>query len=102
VTVPCHNIITIGAWEARAIIDENAKKTRKYEYKVNFNQAIGVYKDSFVKALFESDAKKRAEDVKSIIERMAKVASPIRSNRSVPRNPNPRKLNFYHNKKSNR
>jgi hypothetical protein len=97
-----HNIVTIGSWEAQEIIDENDKtKTKKYEYKVNLNQAVGAFKDRFIEALFESDPERRAEKLRTIINKLVKAVSPIRPNRSVPRNPNPRKANFYHNKKSN-
>jgi hypothetical protein len=102
VTVLFHNIVIIGSWEAQALIDESDKtRPKKYKYKVNFNQAVGFCKDRFVEALLESDPDKQAESIREIIKRLVKAVSPIRPNRIVPRNPNPRKAKIYHNKKSN-
>jgi hypothetical protein len=97
-----HNLVKIRTWEAQEIVDENDKtKTKKYKYKVNFNQAIGFYKDRFIEALLEIDLKKQEETIREIIRRLVKAVSPIRPNREVPRNPNPRKAKFYYNKKCN-
>ena len=102
VTVLLNNIITVGTWEAQVIVDEDDKdKELTYKYKVNFNQAVGTFKDRFIKALMETDPEKRAESVCVIIRLMAKAVTPIRPGRSIPRNPNPRAANFHHNQKSN-
>jgi hypothetical protein len=102
VTILLNNILTIATWEAQDIVDENAKdKERKYEYKVNFNQAIGTFKNNFIAALIESNPVKRAAKIETIIKRMAEAVIPIRPGRSIPRNPCPREANFYHNIKSN-
>jgi hypothetical protein len=95
VAVLFHNILTIASWEAKKIIDENdITKTKKYKYKVNLNQAVGSLKDSFVESLLESDPERRAKIFRAIINRLVKAVSPIRPNRLVTRNQNPRKANF--------
>jgi hypothetical protein len=94
--------MTVGQWEAQAVIDEGDKdKELKYKRKVNFNQAVGTFKDRFIKALLEPDPMTRAESAVDIVRRMAASVIPIRPGRSRPRNPNPRKSNFCHNQKSN-
>jgi hypothetical protein len=102
VTILLNNLIMVGIREAQGIVDENNKdKELKYEYKVNFNQAVGTFKDRFIMALLESDPMIRAKSVGIIIRLMAAAVIPKRPGRSNPRNPNPRVANFHHNKKSN-
>jgi hypothetical protein len=96
------NIVIVAANEAQPIVDEERKdKQNKYEYKVNINQAVVAFKDIFKVALLIDDPVKRAEQVGSIIIKLSKNVIPIRPDRSIPRNPHPRKANFHHNQKSN-
>jgi hypothetical protein len=102
VTILLSNIITVGTWEAQVIVDEEDKdKELMYEYKVNFSQAVGNFKDRFIKALLEKAPMIRAKSVGVIIRLMAGAVSAKRPGRSNPRNPTPRVANFHHNQKSN-
>jgi hypothetical protein len=102
VTVLLNNIITVGTWEAQDIVDENNKnKQLKYKYQVNFNQAIGTFKDSFIMALLLRDPLIRAQSIREIIKRLVSAVTPKRPGRTIQRNPNPRRANFHHNQKSN-
>jgi hypothetical protein len=102
ITAYLFNFVATASAEAQPIIDEvRENKDNQYEYQVNFNRAVGVFKDRLVRALLEDDPVKRAARATKIIERLTKKLTPIRPNRSVPRNPNPRKANFHFNQKSN-
>jgi hypothetical protein len=102
VTAFLFNIVAVAAAEAQPIIDELMEdKDNKYEYQVNINQAVGVFKDRLILALLEDNPWKRADRVTMIIKRLTKCRTPIRPDRSVPRNQNPRKANFHFNQKSN-
>jgi len=86
--------------------DENVKEERKdsdnlYEYKVNINHAIGVYKDEIIKVLIEEDAATRLNLLEKLISRMERRVIPIRPNREVHRKKTTRKARFHHNHKSN-
>jgi hypothetical protein len=102
VTVFLSNLIAAAAAEAQPIIDEAREDTNnRYEYQVNINRAVGVFKDRLILALLEDNPVKRADRVTNIIQRLTKKLTPIRPDRPVPRNPNPRKANFHFNQKSN-
>jgi hypothetical protein len=62
---------------------------------------VGVFKDQFIVAMLTDDLDKRAEQLQNIIIRLTKKVIPIRPNRSIERNKNPRRANFHHNQKSN-
>ena len=79
---------------------EQNGKNRKYRYKVNVNHEIGVLKDRLIQAMLEDDDKKRGEKFQKIVNLLQKRLTPIRPNRSNPRN-TPRKAKFHHNHKSN-
>ena len=95
------NLVAVAAGEAQGIIDFATNDANKYHYKPNINHAIGVYKDAFIAFVIEPHSKKREQTLLRIIALIAKGKSPIRPNRSIPRNPQPRNSNFYHNTKSN-
>ena len=96
------NAIAVAAHEAQPAVDiSTADHENKYIYKVNKNHAVGVFKDHFIAAVLEDNPRKRKRRIEQIILLVAKGKTPVRPNRSEPRNPTPRKSNFHHNRKSN-
>ena len=96
------NMIAVAANETQPILDDVQEDSHnKYEYKVNKNHAVGVFKDRFIQVLLEPNRRKAARAYEKIILLLAYHTTPIRPNRSVPRNPNPRQANFHFNQKSN-
>ena len=76
-------------------------KEKKYRYKVNVNNAVGVYKANLIRVMVERDMKKRAKLMAKMIFQMERRAVPIRPHRKVPRKPNARQGRFHHNHKLN-
>jgi hypothetical protein len=102
ITAHVSNIIDIGSMQVQPIIDEARKnKNNKYKYKVNISNAVGVFKNRFVCTLFEDDPIKITKMIAKILSGLLKNLVPIRKGRSCPRNQNPRKSKFHHNRKSN-
>ena len=102
VSVYLSNIIAVASHDAQPGIDfATAEHENKYSYKVNKNHAIGAFKDHFIAAVLEENPRKRKRKIEHIILLVAKGKTPIRPNRSEPRNPTPRRANFHHNYKSN-
>ena len=96
------NLIAIAAMDAQNDIDEKRKdKDNKYSYHVNINHAIGVFKDRFIVVLLDENPRRRDKNFQRIMYLLKEHVVPTRPDRSVPRNPNPRKSKFHHNKKSN-
>jgi hypothetical protein len=96
------NVIAVASWEAQPIIDEQREgKDNKYNYHVNANHAVGVFKDRFIRAMLEENPLKRAIEVKRILLLLTKSPAPTRPDRSIARNKNPRRAKFRHNRKSN-
>jgi len=96
------NSITVASWEAQEVIDEQREgKDNKYDYHVNVNHAVGVFKDRFIWAMLEENPRKRAKKVKRILHLLTQKPAPTRPDRSIPRNNSPRKAKFRHNRKSN-
>jgi hypothetical protein len=59
---------------------------------MNYNHAVGVFKDSLIKALLDDDPIKIEEQVSEILNLLLKKPIPIRNGRSYPINKNPRSL----------
>jgi hypothetical protein len=96
------NAIAIARWEAQPVVDEQREgKDNKFDYHVNANHAIGVFKNRFIRAMLEEKPRKRAKEVKRILFLLTKNPAPSRPDRSIPRNKSPRKAKFRHNRKSN-
>ena len=56
-----YNLITVATRQAQATIEQmGQKKNNKYEYKPNFNHAVGTFKDRLIKELFEKNPIERA------------------------------------------
>jgi hypothetical protein len=102
ITMYMSNVIAVAYWEAQEDVDEaREQKDNKYEYHVNVSNAIGTFKDRFILAILESRSRRRSKKVKRIIYLMTEQVVPTRPDRSLPRNPSPRKSKFHHNRKSN-
>ena len=96
------NMIAIASWEAQERLDEEREgKENKYQYNVNVSNAIGAFKDRFIKAMLEPRPRVRSRKALRIILLMSKHPTPERPGRSNPRNKSPRKAKFRHNRKSN-
>ena len=83
------------------IEDARKDKGNKYRYKTNLNEIIGVLKDRFVFALAQDSQDEQKAMIDLIIQEIKRHVVPIRPNRSVPRNPSPRKCKFHYNQKAN-
>jgi hypothetical protein len=104
VTAYLMNTIAIASLEAQEIIDDNTNDSdtdNLYEYQVNKNHAAGVFKDSFIRALLEPNKRKAGKEIEKIIKQLTVKPVPIRPNRHVHRNENPRKAKYHHNYKYN-
>jgi hypothetical protein len=96
------NVTAAAKIDAQPAIDAAHENTDNlHSYKANTSELIGILKDELVEALLEDDNQKRAAIVSGILATVKKHTIPKRDNRSVPRNPNPRKVRFHHNRKSN-
>jgi hypothetical protein len=96
------NIIKLAANDAQKLREANKNdKKNKYEYNINYNLAVGFYKNRFILALLEENDEIRAEKLNQLISLISDNIKPIRPKRSVERNKTPRCANFYFNQKSN-
>ena len=101
ITMFISNVLSVACWEAQPILDEGMKnKDNKYDYHINVNHAIGVFRDRFIRAMLETNQLKRANEVRRILFLLTKNPTPTRPERSRPRNKSPRCAKFRHNKKS--
>ncbi len=86
--------------------NEKAKKKReksnnRYEYQVNVNHAVGIFKDTLIHILIEENRFKRVYLITELVKLMERRVIPIRPNREVIRKTSIRKFRFHHNHKSN-
>jgi len=86
--------------------NRNAKKKRDgsgnlYEYQVNVNHAIGVFKDRLIRVIIEEDRIARRYLMSELVRCMERRVVPIRPNREVVRKDCNRKAKFHYNHKSN-
>ena len=96
------NVAAVACREAQAEVDKARKsKNNKYSYHVNVNHAIGALKDHFIMAVLEPNECVRGDKVERILFLLQKHVVPTRPDRSIPRNPSPRRAKFRHNRKSN-
>jgi len=102
ITMYMSNVAAVACWEAQSDVDEVRElKDNKYNYHVNVSHAIGTLKDRFIMALLEPNLRNRRKKITQIIFLMSHHPVPTRPDRFVPRNPNPRKAKFRHNRKLN-
>jgi hypothetical protein len=96
------NFVAAAAIDVIEEIQEVRKdKGNKYTYKANINEIIGILKDRLTFALLSDSKEVQAAHIDFILDEIKKHVTPIKLNRSVPRNKNPRKAKFKHNQKSN-
>ena len=77
-------MVAIAANEAQPIADSiREDKDNKYEYQINKNQAIGVFKDCYIEALLMDNRFKCARECAKIISLVAQSVVPVRPDRSV-------------------
>jgi hypothetical protein len=84
----------------------NASKQREdkenlYEYRVNVNHAIGVFKDQLIRVIIEEDHIVRRYLMNEMVRRMERRVVPIRPNREMERKKRRLNAKFHHNHKSN-
>jgi hypothetical protein len=102
ITIYMSNVLSVASWEAQSVVDDERElKDNKYHYHVNVNHAVGTLKDRFIMALLEPNPRIRRQLVRRILLLLSKHPAPTRPDRSLPRNPSPRKAKFRHNRKSN-
>lgn len=102
ITAYLSNMIAVAANETQPVLDSAAENSESaYEYRVNKNHAVGVFKDRFIMALLIENNRKRADAAHRILRLLSYHATPVRSARDTPRNPCPRKALFHFNRKSN-
>jgi ribosome-associated toxin RatA of RatAB toxin-antitoxin module len=85
----------------RKVKKEREKRGNKYEYQVNVNHAIGVFKDRLIGVVLEERRGRRVRLMKELAREIKRRVVPIRLEREVGRKERPRKARFHHNHKSN-
>lgn len=65
------------------------EKSKKYEYQINENKAIGIFKEEFIKILLLEDIEKQNEKYQKMINDISNFKCPIRKGRKS----NPRTFN---------
>jgi hypothetical protein len=80
---------------------EREKRGNKYEYQVNVNHAIGVFKDRLLEVVLEEGGGRRVRLMKELVREIGRRVVPIRLEREVGRKENHRHARFHHNHKSN-
>jgi hypothetical protein len=84
----------------REVKKQREKKANRYEYQVNVNHAVGVFKDKLIRVVIEEDNRVRGL-MKQLVQEMERRVVPIREKRKVKRKQSSRKAKFHHNHKSN-
>lgn len=96
------NFMASAAFDVQQDIEDSRKdKVNKHEYKANLNELVGILKDKLILAIAQRSPSKQAELIKDILDEAKRFVVPIRQNRTVDRNPNPRTSDFHHNQKVN-
>lgn len=96
------NLAAVAKEEADADIQrERNNKQNKYEYQANVNTIIASFRSRFADAMFDENPERRLKKTTNILYLIARSVVPKKPNRSLPRNKNPRKVKFHHNRKSN-
>jgi len=76
-------------------------KGNKYDYRVNVNHAIGIYKNYLIPVVIEEDPIARRYLMKEMLHLMERRVVPIRPGRETARKAENRAGRFHHNHKSN-
>ncbi|HZJ83252.1 MAG TPA: transposase [Clostridia bacterium] len=86
-TLLLSNIATIFQQEAEEeLIEENAKKNLKYEYKINKNIMVGKLKNSLIEMLLENDEDKKSILYAKFIRDIKRNVVPVIKGRAFERN----------------
>jgi hypothetical protein len=72
-----------------------------YEYQVNMNHAVGVFKDRLLEVVITENRRARRRLMKELVREMERRVIPLRLNREVERKKCPRNARVHHNLKSN-
>ena len=101
-TMTVANMLASFVREAeRKAAKERSGSGNKYEYKVNVNHVVGVYKELIIGVIIEERLRVRSRLMRELIDCMKRRVTPIRPGREVARKTCPRKARFHHNHKSN-
>jgi hypothetical protein len=73
----------------------------RYEYRVNVNHAVGVYKDRLIAVVMTKGGGARTRLMRRLVAEIERRVVPVRPNREVPRKETSRQARFHHNHKSN-
>jgi hypothetical protein len=84
-----------------AVKEEREGRETRYEYRVNVNHAVGVFKDRLIGVVIEEKNRSRARLLRELIGEMQRRVMLVRPNREVERKKCSRKARFHHNHKSN-
>jgi hypothetical protein len=85
----------------RKVKKERERRGNKYEYQVNVNHAIGVFKDLLLGVVLEEGRGRRVRLMRELVREIKQRVVPIRLEREVGRKENHRHARFHHNHKSN-
>jgi hypothetical protein len=92
------NMLASCLREANRIASKRREhKENLYEYRVNVNHAIGVFKDRLIRVIIEEDRIAR----RYLMSEMERRLVPIRPNREIARTKRRLNAKFHHNHKSN-
>ena len=90
-----YNMVMDLKRDAGERIENNPKK--KYEYKVNMNILVGIFRKRFIDIVIMEDKKKRSETYRKMIDEISENLVPIKPNRKYPR----RKMHSMNKYRSN-
>ena len=82
-----HNLAAILAFPVHEQVKKN-NKDKKYEYQINWTQAIAKMKDSVVLLFIRDNVHKI---INKLQEHFSRNIEPVRPNRKFPRSPKPKK-----------
>jgi hypothetical protein len=72
-----------------------------YEYRVNVNHAVGVYKDRLIGVVMAKGRGARVRLMRELAGEIERRVVPVRPDREVPGKGTSRQARFHHNHKSN-
>jgi hypothetical protein len=82
-------------------IKQREHKENLYEYRVNVNHAVGVFKDRLIRVIIEEDRITRRYLMSELVRCMERRVVPVRPNRDIARTKRRLNAKFHHNHKSN-
>ena len=101
-------MMTVSNMPASCLHEANRKANKQrehkenlYEYRVNVNHAIGVFKAQLIQVIIEEDRIVRRYLMNELIRCMERRVVPIRPYREIVRNKRRLNAKFHHNHKSN-